>query len=56
MVYNQEANVAFEGHEGKSSGKIVVQNSCLFVHKGGKAENICVWQSVVVLNYVGISC
>jgi hypothetical protein len=27
MVYNEGANVALEGHEGKGSGKIVVQNS-----------------------------
>jgi hypothetical protein len=24
MVYNEEANVAFEGHEGKGSGKIII--------------------------------
>jgi hypothetical protein len=40
MVYNDEANVALEGHEGKGSGENDVQDLCLFVHKGSKAENI----------------
>ncbi len=55
MVYNDEANVALEGHEGKGSGENDVQDLCLFVHKGSKAENIRIWRSVVVLNYVEIS-
>jgi hypothetical protein len=42
MVYDEEAHVALEGHEGKGTGEIIIQNSHLFVCKGGKAEYICI--------------
>ncbi len=39
IIYN---DVALKGHEGTGSGEIIVQDSCLLVQKGSKAENNCV--------------
>jgi hypothetical protein len=40
MVYNEEANVALEGHEEKRTGEIIVQNSCSFVSEKAAKQNI----------------
>ncbi len=39
MVYNEEANVALKGHEGKGTSEIIVQNSCCLSAKVAK-QNI----------------
>ncbi len=40
MIHNKKADIPLKGHDRKGAGQVCIYNTQVFIHEGGKTENV----------------